>query len=75
MAADVGELYWIAGDVGVNGDGRGGESVLPTVHQALNSLNQAVLRDGVEESHQVVVDGVEVHGVWVVLEVVVEVAP
>ena len=76
VAADVGELYGIACSVGVDGDGRGGKSVLPAVHQALDSLNQTVLRDGVEETtHQVVVDSVEVHAIWSMLEVVVKVVP
>ena len=68
---------WIGSPVvlDVNCDGVGVKGVLPTVHQALNCLNQAILGDGVEEADQVVVDCVKVHRIWCVVEVVVEVVP
>ena len=71
MAANVGKLDWISGGVGVNRDGWGGKCVLPTVDKALDSLDQAILGDGVEEAYQIIVDCMEIHGHGCVLKVVV----
>ena len=60
MAANVGKLDWVSSCVGVNRDGWGRECMLPAVDQALDCLDQAVLRDRIEEADQVIVDGMEI---------------
>ena len=50
MTANVGKLDWVSGCVCVHREGWGSKCVLPTVDQALDGLDQAVLGDGVEES-------------------------
>ena len=69
------QLDGITGGVGVHCDGGSVECMLPAVHQALNRVDQSVLRDGVEEAHKVVVDCVEVHRDWNLINVGVEMVP
>ena len=54
---------------------RDGKRVLPAVDKALNSLDQAILGDGIEEADQIIVDGIEIHGDGCVLKVVMEMVP
>ena len=61
MAANVGKLDWISGYVCVNRDGWGRKRMLPAVDKALDSLDQAILGDGIEEANQIIVDCVEIH--------------
>ena len=75
VTANVGELDWVAGNVCVDCKGWSVKSVLPTAHQALGCLDQAVLGNGVEKAYQIIVDCVKIHGIWCVVEVVVEMVP
>lgn len=60
VAANVGKLDGIAYSVDVDGDGGSVKSVLPFVDQALYCINQTILRHGVKEANQVIVDGIQV---------------
>ena len=71
----MGQLDGIACDVNIDGDGVGVECMLPSVDQALDGIDQPILRNGVEETHEVIVHGVEIDVIGYVVEVVVEVVP
>ena len=60
VAADVRVMVGIACGFGVNCKGMCGVLGLPMLNKTVDRLDQAMLGDGVEEAHEVIVCGMEV---------------
>ena len=75
MSADVGMMERIAGGFCVHCDGVGRILVLPVLDHGVDGINEAMLWNGVEETNEVVIGGVESNVGWCISKVAVEVTP
>ena len=75
MSANRGVVKGIAGGFGVDGEGARRLLSLPFLDEGVDCVNQAVLRDRIEEADQVVVCGAQGDVCWSLGEVGVKVTP
>ena len=75
VPANVGVVKRVASGFGVNGQGVGVVLALPLLDEGVDSVNQAMLWNGVEEAHKIIIGGMEGDVGWCVFKVAVEVGP